>query len=103
MAVLVILAVPSGVVEDDARRPSDLVADTFECVQDRLNGQLVDEGEVEILRKPVVTELAELKRRATLERQMLAKRGPGEANEEPGQAVVPLQYRLWNASSAGAR
>lgn len=77
---------PSRFLERDAEVPLDLLPRRLLC-----------QGEVQVLREPVVREVALLERGSALEREAIPQWTPGQPNEEPREAVVALQDGLRDA------
>jgi len=102
MTVQVLHTIRTQVAKRNAGRASHFIVDIFQAGQDGVKGHLIREAEVEVLRKPIVTKVAALERRSSLEHQLFAKPGARQADEEPGQTIIALQDSFRNAPPAGA-
>ena len=61
----------------------------------------LQEGEVKVLRKPVVAEVAALEGSPALEGKAGPQVAPSQFGKEPGQAIIAFENALWNPAATG--
>jgi hypothetical protein len=86
------------VAERNAGSAPNFVVHLFEAGQDGLETQVFGEREIEVFREPVIREIAALERRAALECQPVAQRGPRQTDQEPSQTIVTFEDGLRDAA-----
>jgi len=98
MAVFVGVPVVTAEADLDPRHLFRAAERLIEMTPDCFKGDLFAQGEIEILGKAVVGDVAFLDRRAAFEGEDLPERGRGQADEKPGEAVILFQDGLRDAS-----
>lgn len=101
MAVRVRISILTREAPFDPGGFSNSREDGLKLAADGLERHFASKREVQVLREPILAEVAPLERGTALEREMIAQRCPREPNEKPGKAVVPLEHGFREPAAAG--
>src|SRR5262245_30925223 len=98
MAILVSWLILTGDPDRYASGPAHFDEYQLELLANRIEKHIRPERKVQVFRESVVTKVAPLERRPSLESQPLSQRRPRKPDQKPRHAVVSLQDGLRYAS-----
>jgi hypothetical protein len=93
------VAILTGEAKKDPRGALCFGEERVKLLPDGFKRRLFQESEIQVLREPVIPEVAGLERRSSFEGEKLAKRSSRKSDEEPREAIVPFKDRFRDAAA----